>query len=1556
MAQSDNTIEPRPQDYPSFAGRGAAQEFVKADVKEQQGADKMYIPTFDDVKSGKISVVGQTPISPKLVEEIKQGNPESIKYVTNLLTQVSLNQERSGKGAVVAGTQQTMTGQRQAMTPKTLKFAGVKGYSNLLSSSEYNLPPNDAQMISDFARTGLNIKELSEQYNVNDEITQLLVDTWDRTEILAKINRENMTDHLYRSFASLEKVGRKAKAASFELLRAAFDENKTFDDLWNKEGGRARFLQDLASDRYLDPTDRKPHKELEVYLKGQLIKKYGEEKGNAMWDRMSQYTLSDGTVISQDVIPEELGKKLYDYSESLITLPEHVIQMAMDGATMTAAMELGSQSIAAWKLYRIQKARKANPGMYEGTNYNAIYRHLQDETQRKGIFRAWTKSVRFIEDVGGFRPYTLRGGLGVRQDHANFKLSIERSKEAVDRANENLNSALLSGKADEIAAAKAQKAAAIGRKNKLQFKNIITGSVPYVGTLVKDEAMLAGTQGAAEAYFGFERNEFTTALVGMGGYLGLQFIGTKGRNILSGENPPLTMSEGLRKGIRSVETLGEVLTRSERGSWRILTAGRLDEMEALLGRKVSNSEFLAFKQLGAVVKPLPESEQQQALFNASAIFKAKQNVLEGIEDPDLRAAFADEITITSGQATMINGLIALERKNAGAEGKFGDFVNQLNIQADIERSIIANTRLLKTMQDRANGIEGGVPAALQNHIDTMNAGLAQQLKEVQSRKNAYIDFLENNKKEMLENPAQAIDTEDFFANVLFYTQAKRGSNLDIEGQVIQQTFEERAAALDAAKEESIAILNERMKRIRELEDQSIAQQSMAMTLEAQAEVLRKHRQSLIALAYAPVDAFGQEVNMLPFIDQLTDEIDGLESRSLKGIFTGEYAVFTGSKMKDFQDTLNNMAKRNMMSAMGAADEGDLILRLQAKDIILEDGKRIPNPFYIDDEEIRASGDLAEMAMYLVSKDKSLEPLMFSATVSEVEMIRSYFSGEAARAGKSTGMKGQQEPILRKIADMLRRTLDDTSPEIKDALKEARQTAQGEKFDFERSPIGSKVMNAANGPERVFKETFGFNYKQNMSPADWNMEVSKLIANAVTSGSRTDTAHIKNGLQYLLEFWGGSRSVKSTQIVDGKPVVTYQSHFDMADEDSMRRLKALKEGIETQVRLSWADATKGGILSRQNALGEGATVEDYRNIDLIKTGGALDMDGVRETQEAILSQIMIKDKDGVIRPVTAEEFFDLGDIIDDVADWNKQIVKDKSLAKAYTDYASSVDRGIEVLRKSGELEIELSTKNSIFDMSSIDKNFADAPLQILNEFVLGRDPSKIIKMREQFIKGGGTADQFNKGMLEIINEGLALYAGKEIALPTFQKGVREGRDGNLVETYDLTQPQNVVNLYAKDNNFRNILSELGMEDTHIDRMRDIYILSQSYLQASGSMRSAGRTIRGISPNEIISRAFNISRGMVSPQYVLAEFAYRIMEKHKVDVLKFAAGDEIAADILYKLMDNPDTIGINEIKTFERLAKSFVTRELAKRSEGLDESVLGVSELEIQEAAPNLAIPQ
>ena len=129
-----------------------------------------------------------------------------------------------------------------------------------------------------------------------------------------------------------------------------------------------------------------------------------------------------------------------------------------------------------------------------------------------------------------------------------------------------------------------------------------------------------------------------------------------------------------------------------------------------------------------------------------------------------------------------------------------------------------------------------------------------------------------------------------------------------------------------------------------------------------------------------------------------------------------------------------------------------------------------------------------------------------------------------------------------------------------------------------------------------------------------------------------------------------------------------------------------------------------------------------------------------------------------------------------------------------------------------------------------------------------------------------------------------------------------------------------------------------------------------MQASGSLRSAGRTIRGISPNEIISRAFNISRGMVSPQYVLAEFAYRIMEKHKVDVLKFAAGDEIAADILFKLMNNPDTIGTNEIRTFERLSKSFVTRELAKRSDSLDESALGVSEKEIQEAAPNLLIPQ
>jgi hypothetical protein len=83
---------------------------------------------------------------------------------------------------------------------------------------------------------------------------------------------------------------------------------------------------------------------------------------------------------------------------------------------------------------------------------------------------------------------------------------------------------------------------------------------------------------------------------------------------------------------------------------------------------------------------------------------------------------------------------------------------------------------------------------------------------------------------------------------------------------------------------------------------------------------------------------------------------------------------------------------------------------------------------------------------------------------------------------------------------------------------------------------------------------------------------------------------------------------------------------------------------------------------------------------------------------------------------------------------------------------------------------------------------------------------------------------------------------------------------------------------------------------------------------------------ISVNEMISRSFNLARGMVSPQYVAAELAFRLMSQNGIDSLKLAATDTTAGTVMAKLLMNPEEITDRDIRTLGTLATRFIAQEL------------------------------
>ena len=128
--------------------------------------------------------------------------------------------------------------------------------------------------------------------------------------------------------------------------------------------------------------------------------------------------------------------------------------------------------------------------------------------------------------------------------------------------------------------------------------------------------------------------------------------------------------------------------------------------------------------------------------------------------------------------------------------------------------------------------------------------------------------------------------------------------------------------------------------------------------------------------------------------------------------------------------------------------------------------------------------------------------------------------------------------------------------------------------------------------------------------------------------------------------------------------------------------------------------------------------------------------------------------------------------------------------------------------------------------------------------------------------------------------------------------------------------------------RNILNNL-MGKEHVDYLEEI----TSFLNMSAKSEIGDATmqgfVRGMGTNEILSRVYNISRGMVSPLYVTSEFAVRLAAQSGIEMLQLAGQDMNAARIMMNMMKYPDLITRKDMDYLEKVTVMFVFKEIAKR---------------------------
>ena len=182
-----------------------------------------------------------------------------------------------------------------------------------------------------------------------------------------------------------------------------------------------------------------------------------------------------------------------------------------------------------------------------------------------------------------------------------------------------------------------------------------------------------------------------------------------------------------------------------------------------------------------------------------------------------------------------------------------------------------------------------------------------------------------------------------------------------------------------------------------------------------------------------------------------------------------------------------------------------------------------------------------------------------------------------------------------------------------------------------------------------------------------------------------------------------------------------------------------------------------------------------------------------------------------------------------------------------------------------------------------------------------------------------ADEFKQGMIFHVNRALLSRAEVGRAERTLT-----GLDGQPFNLSQMAAPGKLAEDLSNPNT-QKILKEIGLDDDHIEFLDDIGNYFEYAQGTSMSRYDITGHVRGLSPNELISRSFNLARGMVSPTYVVGEMSARLLIAKGNEIIVLAAQSKDAARIIGQMLQNPRTISKDDVKTFGTLLQEFAVTE-------------------------------
>ena len=1252
-------------------------------------------------------------------------------------------------------------------------------------------------------------------------------------------------------------------------------DDETFSKSWeNRSAGMAKFFNSYKT---------MVEKALPGLTQGQAfnddIKKlYIETYGQEEYDKYYTLTVGDKTV-DLPIVNDELGQELLKIGFNELPMVERAATMIIENVGIGYSFAKGTTQKGAKQFNKANELRQNNPYKYKGLSNLEVLRLDRIENASNAATKSW---YQLSASLG--RKLKNRGAVGAYEVDVNAQNTLNLVDRQIDSVQTQIKK---TGDPREIALLQKQ----LKNLEVQRVKHVYPFSKnTYVKSVLADEAVMGLGQAA-----GYEIANFYNYDTDIGEVVGALSTAANAPQFLikKGIGGPIKFLDRFAGGaISNFASTIENIPIIPKG---VFVDRRFDLLTDEFGNTLSGKQKVAVEEVAKIIKNLNPEQREMVWASIDEYQQVRNRILNRFTDSEKKEKARSLFQLSFSHVSGLAPLIALERRAAGKlKSSAKNIEEAVDYQLAQENSIAqANEAIqqLKVMMSQESGIDLDDGEFITNFVNNFQKAADDTQLSINETKIEYMKSLQDFKNGIIQDPTQPLD-EDLITKLSemeIKLTAGATQNLELQRDIYAKNTTEIMTQLKLRGDNIISLRGQdgyKEKMGRYIEDVYDTQQDK---LDAQGRLI-----------YKPVDDLDIEMDIRSLVDDMVDRKDDLTSGAIRSLFTPEGEFFRGASGKKARAALDSMAIRGIQKQLGLDQEQFGELMTYHTNPLTQ--KNAPDDF------LGETATPLDVALHL-SREKGSTFNPFVGKPSELDSMRGHFLRVARGLENSNPQLARQYTTF---ASTIEGTLK-ANPEVYSKIQPARTQYRAIHFDpIRKGSYGDKIDNARTGPAYVEPEGgYKYPYKNGLEPEDFHKDIGEDIE-GLMSGTMQSTRNLNKNMKGLIRFWTAGDMEDNSMV------------FDVSTESGQKKLEVVSNLVKASLYEHWGEARKAVLDRIRNKVKGGYPVRmsEYN----FEAG-----ENIAKLQD--IFTVNVKGADG---KVTSRQLFDLSDIVAEEKDIVNLVKLSKQAEDQYTKLTTELNDNTSLLMTRANAKNQIENK-AVKEFEKV-AGIRDSE-QFYTNYIEFGSPAYIRDLKKSYIdarmsgldlddaEAGATSravfeDEFKSGMIYHISNALLKRAGLSAGEKTLM-----GLDGKPFKLNVLTAPGQLASDLGSTNT-QKILREVGLDEDHVQYLKDIGTYMEFAQGTSLSRFDIIGQVRDVSPNELISRAFNLARGMVSPTYVAGELGARLAMQKGNELVLLAARSKDGARIIGHLLKNPRNVSPDDVKTFGTLVKEFLATEGAR----------------------------